>query len=296
MVRHHLLLPQTATRRDLDDPATAAAVAGSVGSRDGLELLHALAEADARATGPGVWDDWKATLVGQLVARVDAIFSGAPSTGNSSRPVHELPAPIVELALAVQRDGRLAVATDGTRVTVAAPNQPGLLWRSAGVLALHRLGVRSATATLVGAAAVTVFEVEPAYLGEVDAVRLREDLRRALDGSLDLAARLTRRAVTATPRPGAARAVTPPAAVLLPPGASASATVIEVRAHDRPGLLFTIARALAGEGLDVRSARVETLGAEVVDAFYVTAHGHPLDPARAGAARRAIEVALASPR
>lgn len=300
MVRHHLLLPQTATRRDVDDPATASAVAQAVGSRHVLELLHALAEADARATGPGMWDDWKATLIARLVERVEADFSGAPSmppaSRHSSTPDDELPAPVVELALRAQRDGHLAVLTDGTRITVVAPDQPGLLWRSAGVLALHRLGVRSATATSVGPVAVTLFEVEPAYLGEVDAVRLRDDLRRALDASLDLAARLAQRAATATKRPAAAPAVPPPAAVLLPPGASSSATVIEVRAHDRPGLLFTIAQALAGEGLDVRSARVETLGAEVVDAFYVTAHGHALDPARARAARRAIEAALASPR
>lgn len=56
MVRHHLLLPDTATRRDLDDPATVQRV---VDALDGdpilLELLHALAEADSLATGPGVW-------------------------------------------------------------------------------------------------------------------------------------------------------------------------------------------------------------------------------------------------
>jgi [protein-PII] uridylyltransferase len=69
--------------------------------------------------------------------------------------------------------------------------------------------------------------------------------------------------------------------------------VLEVRAHDRPGLLFTVTRVLAAEGLDVRSARVETLGAEVVDAFYVTDRGgRPLVPDRAEAVRRAVEEAL----
>jgi [protein-PII] uridylyltransferase len=69
--------------------------------------------------------------------------------------------------------------------------------------------------------------------------------------------------------------------------------VLEVRAHDRPGLLFTVTRVLAAEGLDVRSARVETLGAEVVDAFYVTDRsGRPLAPDGAEAVRRAVEEAL----
>jgi [protein-PII] uridylyltransferase len=45
--------------------------------------------------------------------------------------------------------------------------------------------------------------------------------------------------------------------------------VVEVRAHDAPGLLWRIGRALGECGLDVRAARVETLGAEAVDVFYV---------------------------
>ena len=45
--------------------------------------------------------------------------------------------------------------------------------------------------------------------------------------------------------------------------------MVEVRAHDAPGLLWRIGRALGECGLDVRAARVETLGAEAVDVFYV---------------------------
>ena len=56
-------------------------------------------------------------------------------------------------------------------------------------------------------------------------------------------------------------------------GASATATVVEVRAHDAPGLLWRVGRALGECGLNVRAARVETLGAEVVDVFYVTEEG-----------------------
>ena len=59
--------------------------------------------------------------------------------------------------------------------------------------------------------------------------------------------------------------------------ASETATVVEVRAHDAPGLLWRVGRALGECGLNVRAARVETLGAEVVDVFYVTDDdGEPL--------------------
>ena len=62
----------------------------------------------------------------------------------------------------------------------------------------------------------------------------------------------------------------PPPKVTLVDKASNSATVVEVRAHDEPGLPRRIGRALGECGLNVLAARVETLGAEAVDVFYVT--------------------------
>ncbi len=76
LVRHHLLLAETATRRDLDDPATATAVATAVGDSGTLELLAALTEADSIATGPSAWGGWKAGLVAQLVDRAGAVSAG----------------------------------------------------------------------------------------------------------------------------------------------------------------------------------------------------------------------------
>ncbi|NED17340.1 ACT domain-containing protein, partial [Streptomyces sp. SID9913] len=65
-------------------------------------------------------------------------------------------------------------------------------------------------------------------------------------------------------------AAAPPPRVSVDPAASRHATVIEVRAQDAPGLLFRIGRALEDAGVRVRSAHVSTLGANAVDAFYVT--------------------------
>src|ERR1700744_2171176 len=77
LVRHHLLLPDTATRRDLDDPTTVANVARAAGNRVTLHLLGALTEADSRATGPSAWGSWKAGLVADLVERTDRMLQGA---------------------------------------------------------------------------------------------------------------------------------------------------------------------------------------------------------------------------
>src|SRR6266536_2681749 len=241
-VRLHLLLPMVATRRDLDDPVTVTQVATTVGSRVLLELLHALAIADGLATGPAAWNDWKATLVADLVRRVEAVLDGEPMPQ---------PAPL--------RQDQLALAAEG------GP--------AAGVLASDRLAVRSANATSVGVTAVSVFDVEPEFGDPPDATLVAADLRRMLKGQLDVEDRLDRRARAVRPR----AAAVPAPKVSLVDDASDTATVVEVRAHDAPGLLWRVGRALGECGLDVRAARVETLGAEAVDVFYVTdGDGKPL--------------------
>jgi [protein-PII] uridylyltransferase len=256
-VRLHLLLPMVATRRDLDDPVTVNQVATAVRSRVLLELLHALAISDGLATGPAAWNDWKATLVADLVRRVESVLDGEPTPQ---------PAPLREDQLALAAGGDPAATVRGSEVTVVAPDRPGLLWRAAGVLASHRLTVRSANATSVGNTAVSVFDVEPEFGDPPDATLVVADLRRMLNGRLDVEDRLDRRARAVRPH----GAEIPAPKVTLVDDASETATVVEVRAHDAPGLLWRVGRALGDCGLDVRAARVETLGAEVVDVFYVT--------------------------
>jgi [protein-PII] uridylyltransferase len=265
-VRHHLLLPQTATRRDLDDPVTVAQVAQAVGSRPLLDLLHALAIADGQATGPSAWNDWKAGLVSELVRRVSAALGGEP-------PPAPLPLRADQITLAAGHEPAVMVA--GPEVTVVAPDRPGLLWQAAGVLASHRLAVRSANATSCGDMAVIAFMVAHQYGEPPDAVLVTSDLRRTLTGQLDVAQRLRQREQAARPPAGVA-----PPTVTLVDDASHTATVVEVRAHDAPGLLWRIGRALGECGLDLRAARVETLGAEAVDVFYVVdAAGEPVQDA-----------------
>ena len=121
-------------------------------------------------------------------------------------------------------------------------------------------------ATSVGSTAVSVFDVEPEFGDPPDATLVAADLRRMLQGRLDVEDRLDRRARAVRPR---ATAIPAPR-VSLVDDASDTATVVEVRAHDAPGLLWRVGRALGECGLDVRAARVETLGAEAVDVFYVT--------------------------
>lgn len=277
VVRHHLLLPDTATRRDLDDPVTIKTVTEAVGSTEVLELLAALAVADAKATGPAAWGGWKAGLIEELVRRAGAALAGAA-------PRHA-PLPRPEQLVLARHDG-VAVRLTGSRVTIAAPDRPGLLWRAAGVLALHRLVVRTARtmATPDGRTALLEFTAVPEFGSPPDPAALEADLRRMLADRLDVAARLERRASSIRTRPGFAP---PPPRVAIVDDASQTATVVEVRAHDRPGLLWRIGQALGDCGLQVRGARVDTLGADAVDVFYVVdEEGRPLAGADALSAVR----------
>ncbi|MFH8686024.1 [protein-PII] uridylyltransferase [Streptomyces anulatus] len=311
LVRHHLLLVETATRRDLDDPATVRSVAEAVSSASTLELLHALTEADALATGPAAWSSWRAALVTDLVKRVAAVLAGespeepeeaAPSAEHERLAVEALRTGEPVLALHTRPEepaGDGEVEPVGVELLIALPDRPGVLPAAAGVLALHRLTVRAADLRAVelpnelGERAdllLLSWRVAAEYGSLPQAARLRADLVRALDGSLDIRARLAEREA-AYPRRRGVKA--PPPRVTVAAAGSRRATVIEVRAQDAPGLLHRIGRALEQSAVRVRSAHVSTLGANAVDAFYVTGtDGEPLSPDRAAEIAREVEKAL----
>ena len=302
LVRHHLLLVETATRRDLDDPSVVEGVAAALGSPRRLRLLHLLTVADGLATGPAAWNDWKGTLVADLAARVLHVLErgGPPSPGDpealavrieaarpalagqAARLLGSLPGSYLstlatvdaeelaeELELLADPPGpggvrhRVDPSGDGHGlVTVCAADRPGTLARTTGVLALHRVSVlRAHVWSTSGGLALQRFAVQaPATLRWE---RLGADLDAAWAGRLAVEARLDRKARDyRAPAP-----VEPDVRVL--PDESAHSTVVEVRAADALGLLHAVAAALGDLDLDVRVAKIDTLGDRVVDTFYV---------------------------
>ncbi len=266
LVRHHLLLPDTATRRDLDDPATLAVVSDAVGGDpELLDVLHALTEADATATGPAAWSDWKGRLIADLVARVHALL------GDGEPPaVRPRPAEVLAETSPRPGPGECALRVNGDEVAVVGgPGMDGLLSSAAGVCALHRLDVYAADAAVLDGHPVVVLRATPRFGALPEPALLAADLRRAVTGSLPLGQALLRRE---EPRPTPA-----PAEVRWLHDVSSDATVLELRAADRRGLLHAVTAALEECGAEVRGARVSTFGGAAVDAFYLV--GKELDPA-----------------
>lgn len=292
LVRHHLLLPTAATRRDPDDPATIQSIVTAVGgSSDVLDLLHALCLADARATGPAAWSDWKAVLVDGLVDRVRSEVTGAtylvrPQLPEQARLAARLDRPTIT---PLRWPGRPTPGADHVsegvgELLVVAPDASGLLSRLAGLLAVHGLDVVTATVTTEGTHAVNVFRVAARFGRVADLDVLRADFLALLAGRFALTSRLA----------AAERAYPVPAdtgsRVVWFDGHATDATVVEVRTADSIGLLHRLTGALERCQLDVRSARISTLGGSVVDAFAVRSPGGGLvgDPEL----RRTVEQAL----
>jgi [protein-PII] uridylyltransferase len=275
LVKHHLLLSATATRRDLDDPATITAVAEVIPDLQTLELLHALSIADGEATGRAAWTDWKASLVAELVKRV-----GLAITDNTVAQQPELS----DEQRVRAESGKLSVAIEDREsvyaIEIVIPDSTGILSTVAGVLNLLRLDVRSARTKSVGSSAVMEWIVIPdPHAPVLDESKLHDEITRALKSRTSLSERIQARIDAYAELPSIP---VPDPVVETFLDAATDATIIEVRSHDRPALLFGIGDSITRSSVDIRSAIVTTLGAEAIDTLYVTEiGGGPLTPERA---------------
>ena len=268
LVREHLLLAETATRRDLGDEDTIVRFGRAVRDTERLDLLYALTVGDSRATGPAAWSRPKAALLRQLFFETDTLLE----RGVVGRDHAAERAAILERHGDLLDQRRLALlwSTDDdglVECAVAAPDRPGLLATVAGVLALHGFDIR--VARVYGAADEMALEV---YRGLDTFGRLDEggraavgaDVAAALSGTLPLRERLAERLARYRRRQRS-----PEVRVSFDLEASSAATVVEIEAPDEVGLLARVAAVFTDLGFDVTAALVSTLGDRVVDVFYL---------------------------
>ena len=262
LIEHHLLLPDVATRRDVSDNTTITYVAERVENVGTLQLLDALTEADALATGPTAWGAWKQGLMHTLVSRVTQVLAGGTIDTTTWRLFPDA------ATLETMAVGERNIRADGDAITLVSPDRPGLFTSVAGVLSVHGLDILSAEAhSDEQGMAASRFHVRSAPQdgwGEV-----MHDIHAALDGRFDVGGRLLERAATYPRRRQLSAQGPQPPAVRFDDTASSNATVVEVHAPNRVGLLHDITNVFAELQLDIRHARIVTLGDNVVDTFYL---------------------------
>lgn len=262
LVLHHLLLPDIATKRDLDDPEVIISVANKVKDAATLDLLLALSLADSRATGPSLRSQWREGLLKDLARRVRLHLTGE---GRLLQPVE-----LSEVQLrAADHDGLFLEITredHGFRITVGAPDQIGLVAKVAGILAMNRLAVRAAKISTVGERAIQEWFVRPLFGDPPAQEILYTDLVRIVAGTFDVESAMTKRL---QPRTSNTNGTSLAKAQVTIERVSGTQVVLEVRAPDSPGLLFKIASCIAREGIAVAGAKISTLGVDTVDVFFV---------------------------
>ena len=264
LIDNHLLLADVATRRDLSEDATIRMVADRLQTSLHVDLLHALTVADSLATGTSAWGAWKAGLVDELARRAKHLLGGGDITDAMWRLFPD--AEVLEL----MAGGEVAIRTTDDSITVVNPNAPGVVSRVAGVLSLAGLDVLGAEVHAdEQGMGVSRFRVAVPSYGPIEWAPIINKLERAMDQKLALRARITERERTySRPRRSTAKAPAAPS-VRFDDTASSRSTFVEVKAPDRVGILFRITEAMVELGLDIRHARVQTIGDEAVDTFYV---------------------------
>jgi len=274
VVRHHLLLPIVATQNDLRDPETIRGVSEALGGDPlVLDVLRALAEADSNATGPGVWSDWKASLIDDLVSGCRRVMAGEPLP-------HPEPLDPRYFSLGADHGVHVEInAGAGERlgVVMVAPDQRGSLSKAAAVLAVNSLRIHSATVNTRDGVAITEFVAAPLFGSAPDAGLLRQQFAGALSGDIDVLEALEKRDTDAD---GAGpvgeipvgvpvtRSTAPPRILWLDSGTPGQ-LLVEVRATDRPGLLARLTAAFERVEADVQWAKVNTFGSTAADVFCV---------------------------
>src|SRR6478672_8028595 len=281
LVREHLTLIDLATRRDHQDPGTVTAARACVGgSREVFDLLVALTEADASAAGPQAWTDWRATLLAQLAEGARKGWE----EGSVPPPAETATVDEADLQSVAAGDPRVIIRPQGGsyRIDVFDRDRLGLFADTAGLLAAYGLVVRTAILRTIDGVAANEWHVESPSGEPPQEERIVRGLERLAQGDRGPLGLLERRRAfaarpsgeSATGSPGQARA-------LVVPHASEEATVIEVRAQDRPGLLHELGMGFAKSGLSVRSAHIATYAGQTLDTFYVTEFGgRLLSPAK----------------
>nr|MBF0221621.1 [protein-PII] uridylyltransferase [Desulfobulbaceae bacterium] len=303
-VRNHLFLTDTALRRDLEDAAFIKSCAKKFSSLEELAALILLSIADAMATGPTVWNDWKNTLLLDLYLKIALVLDQKEGPGENSSlgidwirdkitsefdnqcpiQLNDLPDdyllnfPPAQIAEHIRHsqvvtDSVTVIPKDKTdhwTILIITKDRPGLLTKICGVTALNSLELLAAQVfTWSNGIAVDSLDVRSVYEqahADQNWKSFTTDLSQALKNRLGLEYRLNNVTLPLAKIPSRELQQTK---VVIHNDASEVFTVMEVYTENRLGILYNVCRTLTDFRINIFRAKIATQSDQVVDVFYV---------------------------
>jgi [protein-PII] uridylyltransferase len=317
LIERHLDLSAAMFSRDVFDPRTIRDVAHQMGTVERLKVLTLLTYADIGAVNPTAMTPWRAEQLWQLylmvyneltrelqAERIEAVPTGSPEriAFLQGFPVRYLrthsEAGIDEHMALEEKSRQRGMAVDirkldsAWQLTLIAHDRPGLFASVAGTLSCFGMNILKAEAfsnlrslvldTFTFADPARTLDLNPS---EID--RLHATVQRVLSGKADVKELLRNRPKPVLP----SRKAGIQARVVFDSEASGTATLIEIVAEDRPGLLYDLATAISANGGNIEVVLIDTQAHKAIDVFYVTADGGKLSAEKQAAIRVAVEKA-----
>ena len=309
LVRYHLLMSDMAQKRDIADPRTVRDFAKAVQTVKRLDLLCVLTVCDIRGVGPTTWNNWKAVLIRALYRQTKrALETGLEDLNRQNRgagakkslraALPDWPKKALKTETSRHYDpywqglhvtAHVAFANmlrdldesaisidlhpdedrDATRACFVMPDHHGIFARLTGALALVGANVVDARSYTTKDGYITdAFWIQDAEGNAYEASklpRLRQMIEKTLRGEV-----IARDALKSRDKvKKREKAFRVPTHITFDNDGSEIYTIIEVDTRDRPGLLYDLARALAGANVYIANAVIATYGEQVVDTFYV---------------------------
>ncbi|MDX8392246.1 MAG: [protein-PII] uridylyltransferase [Mariprofundaceae bacterium] len=305
LVQHHLLMAMTSQRSDLTDPEVISRFAAEIGHIERLRYLLCLTVADIAAVGPGIWNEWKGTLLRELFIATESLLMGEEDASARTRErvavriestlgkvedgernnvsvlLHQLPwravvgfppRHLLRITRLMQTspEGGVDVLVDASRgeslVVALAEDRRRLLADLTTALSSSHVNIVAAQAFMLEDKRVLdVFHIQDS---DGKALSEKSDLHRLKDRIKCVLAGDPVPVVQPVKANILMRQVSVQVKPL--PLPSSRQTSIEVSAADRPGLLAVLTGEIDDAGFNVRGAGISSFGERAVDVFFLT--------------------------
>jgi [protein-PII] uridylyltransferase len=321
LVQRHLDLSSVMSSRDLYDGSTARALADRVGTLERLKQLTMLTYADISAVNPQAMTPWRMEqlwrvylmayeeLTRELVA--ERIHDAAGMPAERARFLEGLPTRYLRTHTPEEIDAHFALAQQLAsrpvaveihhergfyKLTLLTKDRPALFASVAGAISSFGLNILKAEAfsNAAGMVVDTFTFADPHRtldLNPPEVDRLRGVVRKVVEGKQEADKLLRGR-----PKPFLSSRVKIRPRVSFKDDASDAATLVEIVAEDRPGLLYDLANAISLAGCNIEVVMIDTEAHKALDVFYVTHQGHKLGEELQAALKSELLAACIGPR